>query len=200
MTRTIVATDNFNRSNGGLGSNWTDCPDEGYTPKISSNVVVSSAGFGDAAAFWGANSFNNDHYSKMKLNVVNDGVNGDTYSGLMVRASTSDWVQCTKEGQNLFFSIYWYNSGAYTEIAGGSGTPFTDGNTYIFDAVGSTFSLYESDGTTLIMSGTNISAPSSGKPGFNVSRSGDSLDDWEGGNITSDATTKRLLTTLGVGS
>ena len=71
-TRSVVATDNFNRADGALGANWAEAA-TAYTdnqPVISSNEVMSGGGGSyDNASYWSANSFANAQYSKAKISV-----------------------------------------------------------------------------------------------------------------------------------
>ena len=185
--RTIIATDNFNRGDGGLGANWTDTADEGSTPSIVSNQVTSSGGL-DAAAFWNAHSFNNDQYSQITITDA-----GGDFCGPVVRANTTDFVFGQENGTNV--KIYWYNGGAYTEVASAAYS-VQNNDVLRLEAIGTTFSLYVND--VLKASGSNASAPASGKPGLNVSSTG-KLDNFEGGNfgIAFDAASNLLL--MGVG-
>lgn len=191
MARTSVATDNFNRSNGGLGSNWTDTADEGAAPIIVTNTCRNDSSASDGAAFWSADSFSDDQYALCQL--VQMGDSGSTYMGLVVRSDASDLVF----GQNSASStdtvkILWYNGGSYTEIASGSKTR-TDDEEWIVEAEGTTFRLIIE--SSEIISGTNASAPSSGAPGILTNETDDIWDNWEGGDITADTTIKDMIGT-----
>jgi len=60
-----MATDNFNRGDGGLGANWTHCAtDNGFPPVISGNKVIGDgSGFKTRTRYTGA-SFANDQFSE----------------------------------------------------------------------------------------------------------------------------------------
>lgn len=62
----ILATDNFNRADGGLGANWTTVTGEG-SPAIVSNVVQTGATGTDSLAYYNAATWPNDQYSAVKL-------------------------------------------------------------------------------------------------------------------------------------
>ena len=58
------ATDDFNRTdNASLGSNWATPTGENAL-RISSNQAAGNAALGAGAAYWSANSFDDDQYSK----------------------------------------------------------------------------------------------------------------------------------------
>ena len=64
-----VATDNFNRANGAVGSNWT--VHGGYTtPVITSNAIVAAASVDYAATYSAANAGQDDMYAKADMTVV----------------------------------------------------------------------------------------------------------------------------------
>lgn len=171
MALVQVATDNFNRSNGAVGSNWTASPDEGFDLTILSNALKGQGG--DAAGFWNANSFNNAQYSQITVTTAGN------YSGVIVRGNASDYVV----GQYIDgdVAIIWYNSGGYTQIARVAHS-VVNGDILRLEAVGSAFSLYVNG--TLRASGSNGSAPATGAAGVLCS-SADVLDNWVGGNIVS---------------
>lgn len=173
----LPAIDDFNRTDGGLGSNWTDTVDEGSTPSISTNQVVSDGG--DAAAFWNADSFDADQYGEITV-VENSG----NFCGLILRANASDYVIFQQLGASEV-AIYWRNGGAFNNIALAS-YAVQDGDVLRGEAEGTTFRLYING--SLKCSGTNASAPSTGAVGLLVSGSG-IVDDFEGGNLTAPAAT-----------
>ena len=76
----VVASDNFNRADGGLGANWTADSDAGMS--IASQQVAGTAGktTGD---LWAANSFTSDQYSQVQ--VTSTQLTGGQWIGPMVR-------------------------------------------------------------------------------------------------------------------
>lgn len=174
-----VASDDFTRANGGLGSNWSDTVDEGLTPEISSNQVISD-GDGDAAAYWNADSFNDDQYSQ--ITIVDT---GSDYSGAVVRASATD---CVFGQINTIYggvAIVWYDGSSWTTIATNS-YAVQNGDVLRTEVEGTTYSLYVNG--NLKCSGVEASAPSSGASGLLVSTTGAIVDSWSGGNITAGGT------------
>lgn len=179
-----VATDNFNRADGGLGANWTDTVDEGSTPLIDTNVVKSDGGL-DAAAFYSAAAFDNDQYSQIEVTAKGG------YLGVLVRASAGDWVigQCGGSGNNL--NIRWYNGAAYTVIGSDWTGTVNVGDIIKLEVIGTTFNLYQNG--VLRVSGVNASAPASGKPGLSISAASGRVDNWEGGNVSAGGSIKDMI-------
>lgn len=79
----LPASDNFNRSNGGLGANWTDANGTAGI-LIETNVVKADAGV-DALAYWNADSFSGDQKASMTVTTV-----GDSFLGPAVRVTASN--------------------------------------------------------------------------------------------------------------
>jgi len=192
MARSTVATDNFNRANGGLGSNWTTGVD-GNDPQISSNQVAATSG-DDFGAFWSADSFSNDQYSQITI-----ATQGPTpYSGVLVRADASDEVLCQATNHLNGYSIFWYNGGSYTQIGSTYGVTEADGDVVVGEAEGTTFRLFL-NGTQRV-SGVNASAPSVGSAGLLVGGgTAARLDDWEGGDLVVVVGISNRKSLLGVG-
>lgn len=93
---TITATDNFVRSNGALGANWT--PVENVPPVISGNGFTNGTGTSDnnspnttsntGSAFWNANTFGANQAAFVTIKAV--GATGtDCVPGVIVRGSRS---------------------------------------------------------------------------------------------------------------
>ncbi len=189
MLRQLIATDNFNRANSAsLGANWSNGPTStgsGSALKILSNAAYN-VGTSDCDAFWsGSGTFTNDHYSKVRINTRETSF----FSGVVVRGSATDQVMGQYQADNGQFQIVWYNGATYTQIGGTLLGTINVGDILALEAIGTTFNLYLND--VLLITGTNGSAPSTGKPGILASGatdSTDSVDDWEGGSIISPLT------------
>lgn len=171
-----IATDDFNRTDNSstgmnLGANWTaSVPNSDLG--IISNTAYQTADTGDNAAFYSASTFTNDQYSKVTL------TDATGASGVGVRMSATDYVFGQFSSPN--YKIYWYNAGAYTQIATGAGS-VANGDVLEIVAVNQTFLLYKN--STLVISGINNSAPSTGKPGIVIENPSSRLDDWSGGEV-----------------
>lgn len=179
-----VATDDFNRADNSstgmnLGVNWTaTVPNSDLG--IISNQAYQTADTGDNVAFYSAATLSNDQYAQVTLSTV-----GDSYSGLIVRANATDYVLGQAVRGSTGIDIYWYNGGTYTLIATTNDVDVTNGDTIRLEAVGSTFSFYKNN--VLVISGTNGSAPSSGKAGIAIDLNTDRLDNFSCGDIIVDA-------------
>lgn len=178
-----VATDDFNRADNSstgmnLGANWTASVPN-YDLGISSNQAYQTADTSDNVAFYNA-TLNDDQYAQVTISTATD-----TYSGLVVRASATDYVIGQGVDGSTGLDIYWYNGGAYTQIATTDNFDVVSGDVLTLTAVGTRFTLYKNG--VRIISGTNASAPSSGKAGIVIDNNGDRLDNFECGNIIVDA-------------
>lgn len=181
---TIVATDDFNRADNSstgmnLGANWTaTVPNSDLG--IISNQAYQTANTGDNAAFYSAVTLANNQYAQVTLSTV-----GDSYSGLIIRASATDYVigQAVRGASQM--AMYWYNSGTYTQIGSTYSGDVTSGDVLRLEAIGSTFNLYRN--STLVVTGTNGSAPSSGKAGIAIDLDTDRLDNFVCGDIIVNA-------------
>lgn len=191
MALVQVASDNFNRADGGLGANWTNGPN-GNSPAIVSQVVTSAVGFNDSDAFWNANAFNNNQYSQATFKALD----ADSFMGVTVRHSATDFVTAQNQNNIGGVEIIWYNGGAFTSIASDTAGELVANDVVRLEAEGTTFRMYVNG--SLRISGTNASAPASGRAGILVTNSGDQLDDWSGGNIVADGSTPtRMLMGMG---
>ena len=184
---TQIASDNFNRADGGLGANWTQFGNSNLV--IVSNAVASDEGGGNpSAAYWNANSFANDQYSQ--ATVLHAAGTGSGGSGVTVR-----WVNGVGGYAATFHGSTWdirflYSNGNATLLTSGSGT-FADNDVIKLQIIGSTLTLFQ-NGTSI--GTTTDTTYVSGHPGmYDVSYALTSfLDDWSGGNVTADATVEDL--------
>lgn len=188
-TRSVVATDNFNRADGALGANWSEAA-TAYTdnqPVIASNEAKSGGeGSYDNASFWNANSFANDQYSKATISVLPS--SGTSLMGTIVRANATDYCFCQykRDSSSNKSRIYWFNAGAYTAIALQNTTTFASGDTIEIEVEGTTYTMFKNG--VSILSGANGSAPASGSAGITLYDLDERLDDWEGGDMVSAST------------
>jgi len=178
----VVATDDFNRpDSSNLGPNWTTGVG-GISPGILGDKVTNIVGNTDNNAYWSANPFFTDQYSQAQLIQINSGI--DDFSGVTIRATTTDQVELQLNKNANAAQIVWYNAGAFTLI--GSQYVFPSdptGAIFLLEAVGHVFTAYMNG--TQIIQGTNISAPTTGSAGIKLggTNANDSLwDNWEGGD------------------
>jgi hypothetical protein len=135
ITGGTSASDNFDRSNGGLGTNWTTMTAE-LSPIIYSNAAGGASDSANAAAYWNATTFTTDMCSRSTLagNWVTT-----SYMGPAVRMDTST---------ESFYYLTNNSSFSYQMYLVSSGTSYQLGSDYsVTPALGDTL--------TLCVSGTN---------------------------------------------
>jgi hypothetical protein len=93
-------SDNFNRADGALGSNWTDMTDGGLA--ISSQMVIGTNAGGTSGDIRTAETYASDQYSQ--VTVTSTPLSGTQWIGPMVRAQNG--------GQSLYVGIYYWNNGS----------------------------------------------------------------------------------------
>jgi hypothetical protein len=195
---TQVASDNFNRANGPLGTNWVYPIASETTFVISNNMVTPAAPDHHTEACWASGNFRNNQYAQITLTTIGP------FTGVILRADTN---------QDLFYMGFVFGPNdyrIYARYGGALGYP------YFELAVGTTATWKVGDAMKLIVSGTNdpvtitmyqngtpvliwrsvagtdpVPVKSGGTPGIcTYSPSGDNLtlDNWQGGNLNSDTT------------
>jgi len=171
-----AAYDTFNRTNGGLGTNWTTA--YGSALQISSNQVAPSSS--TQGAFWNAATLSADQFSEANVSVLAG------FAGVTVRMVSPGNGYICLELVNIV-AIYKLTTGNI-----GSALATSSPTTSAFDTI-----RLEVSGTTLTcrMNGPNGSATISttdssyanGSPGINsfFTGSGSFIDNWNGGNLNS---------------
>lgn len=172
----LPATDDFNRADGGLGSNWTVTSG---AFEIVSNQVKADDGANECFAVWNADEFPDDHYSE--ITIVSRG--DDDYIGLGVRmslvAETAAVVGFT--GSSRHFHVWVNGSRVVNSIP--NANPGA-GDRLRLEAEGTTVRvLVNGDVTDTFNNPTGLQ--SSGGAGIRGFRTGGNSvgDDWEGGAI-----------------
>lgn len=176
----VLATDDFNRADGGLGGNWTTMLFPGGAPEIISNKV----GRNDAAqcgAYHTGITWPNDQYSQVsiaaavsKVRVLVRAVNiAGEANFYMLQVSTIDTA----------IGLYKYINGVgFTALATGTAT-VVNGDVIYCEAQGTSIAGKINGATVLT---ATDSAITSGSPGFHVMDLGsDRIDNFEGGNFGS---------------
>jgi hypothetical protein len=155
-----LATDDFNRADGGLGANWTDMS-IGFTGiVIVSNTAQDNAG-ADSGSFYSGVSFPNDQWGQC----VRTGGDG---GGIMLRGSAPrTWYVVSIEGTlgasaSLLFAKF--IAGVFTQIGTTQTVTFNSGDTLYGEVQGTTL-LAKRNGSALGTSETD-SAIASGSPGL----------------------------------
>ncbi len=196
----VLATDDFNRANGGLGANWTTATSSG-APQIDTNVVRTNVVATDSRAYYNAVSFPNDQYSQIVVVAItsNTGavsaatrVDSGTLSSYMARGTGPT-------GASAVLAIDKYTSGVFVTITSATKT------INVSDVI-----KMESNGTsqTAYINGvaqlgpTSDSANTAGKAGVfvfvDVGNAVDAeLDTWEGGDLAAGGAPWPIIFTYG---
>src|SRR5215469_9908302 len=175
----VSASDNFNRADGALGSNWTAISDGGMT--IASQQVTGTAGrtTGD---LWAGGSFTSDQYSAVQ--VTSTTMSGGDWIGAAVRMQSN--------GLNAYVGIYKWNSGSpILEIFKRTGSSswvqlssayssgvLAAGTTLQLTAAGSTISFWQNGVKRLSVTDGSFTGGAPGMMAYGVG----TADNWSGGN------------------
>lgn len=99
----VSGSDNFNRSNGPLGSNWSNATDGALS--ISNQAILGASTGTTSGDVRTAETYSADQYAQIDIGSVS----GEDWVGPAVRASS--------DGQNLYLGLYDYNNGSpYIQI------------------------------------------------------------------------------------
>jgi hypothetical protein len=176
---TLTASDDFNRADGALGSNWTAMSDGAMT--ISSQVVVggNSGLSGDTRT---AETYASDQYSQVQ--VTSTQLTGGQWIGPAVRSQNN--------GQNLYLGIYFWNggspqlrlyirtSGSWTQLGSSYSTSgLAAGATLSLTATGSTISFLLNGSPVITVTDTSLTGGAPGIMAYGTARA----DNWAGGNV-----------------
>ena len=184
-----VASDNFNRPNGPLGTNWSK-------PIVSTNnLVVTNDQVGVDVennhnyAFWSATNFDDDQYSQAQITKLG------AWTGVILRAdSVQDRFYIGFVFAPNDYRIYSRWDGAYYSLATGSSVTWQAGDLLRLEVRGSadpiTIIMYRNGTPVLSWVSTGSGQDKTGgNPGLGIySPLGMDLtmDNWEGGNLAPD--------------
>lgn len=180
-----LATDNFNRADGGLGASWTTFA--GVAPAISSNQCIAS-GTSKGLAYYNGVTWPANQWSQV---IVNS--SGGNDGGPKVRASGTDCYYVQQFGGTL--EVQRYNNNAPVTIATVGGSLLSAGGTLYLEAVGNAL-VVKVNGTTVISTTDNTIA--SGNAGVYCDNNS-ILDDWAGGDFVQPATRTEFAGSFGRG-
>jgi Putative esterase len=177
-----TASDDFNRADGSLGSNWTDMSDGGMA--ISSDAVTGGDATGNTGDMWSANTFGSDQFSQIELTGTQ--LSGGQWIGVTARAQDG--------GQDGYTGLYWWNNGnpllmlflrsggQWTQLGGSVPTgPLPGGTLLELDASGSTISLLENGSQVITAADSTVTG---GAPGI-MAYGNATADNWSGGSLGS---------------
>src|SRR2546423_14346715 len=183
-TPLVAASDDFNRTDGGLGLNWTKpLPASEQTFVIVNNQVTPDTDNTHCYAYWSANTFNQNEYSQVRISNVGP------WNGVIARAQAGidRFYMPFVFGANDY-RLYLRKDGLYYSLATGSTETWVAGDIIRLEASGSNpvqLSLLRNGNPVLTYTDTTENLVG-GSPGIGIySPSGDHLaiDNWEGGNL-----------------
>lgn len=173
----LHVTDDFNRSDGGLGSDWTTY---NGSPVISDNKF--SGGSGNNGAYWSGGSFANDQYAEATI--------GDTtttsghYYGVGVRMGATQGYVWWYENYSGGKVQLWKSDGSGGWTVVGSTTTgvgsLVAGDALRAEVEGDTHRLYIND--VLVATRTDSSFLTGGAPGLDCTNTA-TLDNFAGGDF-----------------
>jgi hypothetical protein len=162
----VIATDDFNRADGDLGSNWDYGRGVGDLEIISNQAGHSTSGQ-NVSDIWVADTFDDDQWVQSDVTL---GTNSNP--NLLVRSSGQG-------ASNNSYEFYWTNSGVNriwritnnsgTLISDSGGNPTSGTHTMRFEVVGSQLTTYIDGVETATVSDSNHTT---GRPGIGAYYSG----------------------------
>ncbi len=175
----LTVSDNFNRANGSLGTNWTDTSDGGLA--IASDQVVGTNGGGNSGDMYTGQTFTSDQFSQVTLTSTQ--LTGTEWIGPVVRAQAS--------GQDAYVGFYFWNNGSpelmlflrdgggWTNLGSYSTAALPAGTVIELEAVGGALTLLENGVAVIQASDTTLTG---GAPGI-MANSLAVAGAWSGGNV-----------------
>lgn len=186
---TSLATDNFNRADGGLGANWTTITGTS-APRIASNAAASASNNTDSGAFNNTQTWPNDHYSSVRISTVasqNDG-------GPIARAQAGSYGFYCVVNTGSAYTLYAVSAGNWVQIGTKATSDWATNDIVTVLPSGTTIKVLVNN--IVVITATD-SAWSSGSPGFFQYDGTLRFDDWEGGNLTNfNYFTPKVLTSI----
>lgn len=171
-------SDDFSRTAGSLGANWTNIRDGGLS--VSSQAVTGKPGL--AGDIWTAGTFTSNQYSQIE--VTSTQLTGIQWIGTAVRVQHG--------GRDAYVGIYYWNSGkpelvlfkrsagGWTQLGAYSIGPLGAGSQLKLVAVGATISFLENGFPFLSVSDRGLSGGAPGMMIYGVGTAGN----WSGGDAS----------------
>jgi hypothetical protein len=193
-----LASDNFNRADGGLGANWTTVTGTDAPAIVSGSLRDSAAQGTDAEAFYNAASFPADQWAQVNtlkaITATSRGI------GVLLRYNTGGvrtGYRVTAEGPlgtTAKVAIQKFVSGTFTELVSTT-TTVNQGDTLYGEIQGSTIVAKVNGTQVLSATDTSITSGAAGIVVFeDVGTTADAIvDDWYAGNFV-PAVTERHQT------
>ena len=172
-------SDNFDRADGGLGSNWTTVSGTA-APKIVSNNLRAGTASAVNSAYWSASTFGSDQFAQASL----PNSSGTQYGpGIAVRlSSTKGYFLWYGNSSNTVSLWRMDSSSGWSQLKqSGPLTVSPSSDVWMIQAVGSTISGYQNGKLVVQATDTKIT---SGSPGVWLYYSSNQIDNWSGGDVT----------------
>lgn len=181
-----LASDNFARGAGGLGTNWTTNPSENAPSIVSSGIVDGPTISANNGAYYNAVSLPNDQFSEVTVAAF-----GGTSTSFVLpkcrqsasaKTSYSLQVSGALGAGAATFTLFRIVGGTQTSIASATGQTLTVGDVLRVSAVGTTITAYQNGFQVLQAVDTNIAAGSGGFTLQALSATNAEISLWAGGN------------------
>ena len=183
-TPLVAASDDFNRTDGGLGLNWTKpLPASEQTLVIVNNQVTPDTDNTHCYAYWSANAFNQNQYSQVRISNVGP------WNGVIARAQPmiDRFYMAFVFGPNDY-RLYLRKDGLYYSLSTGSTQTWVAGDIIRLETAGLNpvqLTLLRNGNTVLSYTDATENLVG-GSPGIGIySPTGAHLaiDNWQGGNL-----------------
>lgn len=198
MSRTTLATDNFNRANiNPLDGNWTQLASGGgFGPaQLVSNAVEGATAGVNADSWYNGISWPNNQWTQVTVTTLSN-----SFIGISLRQSTSGAQTAYRfvfgqgsTGGSVPYIIQLANAGSFTTLRSGSAT-LNNTDVISAEAIGTTLNFYVN--ASLIDSVTDTTI-TSGAGGFMIapitSAANAVLDDFSGGGFSSASAAQPVI-------
>lgn len=174
----VTVSDDFNRADGALGSNWTTMSGT-QAPQIASDELTASSDAVPNAAYWSANTFSNSQFAQASMPSV-PGANFGP--GIGVRFANSRGYFLWYGNSSDTVSIWRMdNPGSWTQIAASGSLTITNTDVWRIEAVGNTITGYQNGNQVVQVTDATYA---NGSPGVWLFHTANQIDDWSGGDVT----------------
>jgi Putative esterase len=177
-----TVSDNFNRANGGLGSNWTTV--SGTTaPQIVNNTAQPGSAGTLNSAYWSANTFSGNQYATASF----PNSSGTNYGpAIAVRLSNSMGYILWYGNSAGTVSIWRMdNSSSWTQLKASAKLTVAATDVWQLQAVGSTLTGYQNGKQVVTTTDTHYTT---GAPGIWMYYATNQIANWSGGDVATTPT------------
>ena len=175
-------SDNFNRANGGLGSNWTTV--SGTTaPQIVNNTAQPGSAGTLNSAYWSANTFGSNQYAAASF----PNSSGTNFGpGIAVRLSGSKGYFLWYGNSASTVSIWRMDSSSsWTQLKASAKLTVAATDVWQLQAVGSTLTGFQNGKQVVTTTDTNYTT---GAPGIWMYYAANQITNWSGGDVATTPT------------